>query len=246
MNLVVDIIEIFLPELTSALAGPSSAPLANRLRRVGYGLFGLVLLYLLGTFLWCGWRQGGACLPVWLTPAEVMLLGALGALGLVALILARGAVAHLPSVEVGGQGTLQHESDAPDVPVAVVSRLELTLSRPFSPSSTGSYRKRSGLPWFGLRAACRGQVALETWQIEVEGVVLIFSLFASQDCFRLAEEGTGAEVRCMIVPGERAGMSVRLVDSQGSMRDLALIPQVSFRCPLLVFVDARPLAFGKP
>lgn len=121
----------------------------------------------------------------------------------------------------------------------------LRLTQPFSPSVAGFYRKQSGLPWLGMLDACRGRVALEVWHLNVEGVALRFSLFADRECFRLQEVDGDAEVRCVIVPGEQARMSVRLVDSGGAWRDLDLIPQPSLSWPLLVFVNAMPLTFKR-
>ena len=244
MNIIIDILEVFLPELTSSLAGPSSAPLANRFRRVGYGLIGLSILYLIGALAWCGWRQKSDCAQTALTPADFLLLSSLVLLGLVALILARNSVAHATGIATNQQDQPKDVADIPDE-CSADSCLELKLTREFDQSSSGFYRKKSGVPWIRMLAACQGRIALEVWEVEVKGVSLRLSLFVGQECFRLREEGGDAEVRYVVVPYVPVRMSVRLVDAQGARRDLDLIPQKSPRHPLLVFVNAMPLTFRK-
>lgn len=251
MNLILELLEIFLPELMSAMSGPASIPLVSRFKRLAYGLFALALLYLfvrLGWWFLAGYEHGS--LVKVLLARDWPILMVLIVLGFVALSLARrallqgkGKVQAKGSASSGG-GVRRNECTGRMVS-AVVAGYELRLSRSFSPASLSQYRRRSRVSWLRMPRALKGRVPLELWQIEVEGIPLEFSFHADAECFRLKEQDGVVDVRATIIPGERAAMRVRLLDQAGSVRELDLLPQPSLRYPLLVFVDAVPITFQR-
>lgn len=254
MQFVLAVLEIFLPELMSALSGPASIPLANRFRRVGYGLIGLACLFIvlrLGWWLLVGGEAGRAVDA--LLAYELAIVVVLIVMGLAALSLSRRGFrqgsSNSPQVQganLDGEVISPEEAAALDAWVSgLVARHELRLSRSFSPSSLSLYRRLSRVSWLRLASALKGRVPLEVWQIEVEGIPLEFSFHADAECFRLKEQDGVVDVRATIIPGERAAMRVRLLDQAGSVRELDLLPQPSLRYPLLVFVDAVPITFQR-
>ncbi|MDO4683009.1 MAG: hypothetical protein Q4B17_09525 [Lautropia sp.] len=254
MQFVFAVIEIFLPELMSALSGPASIPLANRFRRVGHGLIGLACLFIvlrLGWWLLVG-REAGRQADG-LLAYELAIVVVLIVMGLAALSLSRRAFQPGPNHSAQAQGTnLSGESMSSEEVgerdawiQGLVARHELRLSRSFSSSSPSLYRRLSRVSWLRLASALKGRVPLEVWQIEVEGIPLEFSFHADAECFRLKEQDGVVDVRATIIPGERAAMRVRLLDQAGSVRELHLLPQPSLRYPLLVFVDAVPITFQR-
>ncbi|MDO5103095.1 MAG: hypothetical protein Q4D91_09390 [Lautropia sp.] len=253
MNLFIELLEIFLPELMSAMSGASSIPLANRFKRVAYGLFALALLYAvlrLAWWFWVGHEPGDRMEDLLARELPVMFL--LVVMGFVALSLSRRALlqgagkAQVHGAASRGEAVSSKDMAALDEWVsAVAAGYELRLSRPFSPSSPSHYRRQSRVSWLRMASALKGQVPLETWRLEVEGIPLEFSFYAGAECFRLREQGGEDEVRGTIIPGERAAMRVMLVDQAGSVRELDLMPQPSLRYQLLVFVDAVPITFRR-
>lgn len=254
MQFIVAVLEVFLPELMSVMSGPSSIPLANRFKRVGYGLIGLSFSYFVFRLVWVRFFQDEVSLVEGLLGQDLPILMALIVVGGVALSLSRQA--SMPVTGVGRDPTLAAASsrdvvssediEALDEWVAeVAAGYELRLSRSFSPASPSHYRRESRVSWLKLASALKGRVPLETWKIEVEGISLTFSFFAGSECFRVREQDGLDEVCGTIIPGERAAMRVRLVDQSGSVRELDLIPQPSLRYQLLVFVDAVPIALRR-
>lgn len=254
MQFVLAVLEIFLPELMSALSGPASMPMANRFRRVGYGLIGLACLFIV---LRLGWwylvgREAGRLLDD-LLAYDLAIVAILVMMGLAALSLSRrpfqqksGISAQGPCGALGGKAMSPEDAEALDAWFSGLATCQdLRLSRSFSPSSPSRYRRLSRVSWFRMVNALKGRVPLEVWQIEVEGVALEFSFHADAECFRLKEQDGVVDVRATIIPGERAAMRVRLLDQAGSVRELDLLPQPSLRYPLLVFVDAVPITFQR-
>lgn len=255
MNLLIELLEIFLPELMSAMSGPSSIPLSNRFKRVAYGLFALAGLYAvlrLACWSWAGHEHGSMVDELVARELPVMLV--LVVMGFVALSLSRRALlqaqgagkAQAPGAASSKEAVSSKDMAALDTWVSEVTACyELRLSRPFSPSSPSHYRRQSRVSWLKMASALKGRVPLETWQVEVEGIPLEFSFYVGAECFRLREQGGEDEVRGTIIAGERAAMRVKLVDQAGSARELDLIPQPSLRYQLLVFVDAVPITFRR-
>lgn len=278
MQFLLDVIEIFLPEVSRAMSGPACLPLRRRLLRAGIGFFVIIVGYMSARLLWAVMVARQDLSPDIFLFSEKILLAILFLSGVLCVLLSRsegpkgtgkGKGDSIGQIRSHAESDHAVKGDAPAgslVPgsspgeeafavdelvgrgvdgtggVIQSGRLALSVATVFDSRQASSFWRQSGLPWTAIREAFKGIRPLEVWRIDVNGVALEFSFHAGVESLRVREVGQDSGVSCMLLPDEKPGMLLRLVDPEGRVHDLDVFPQKSLRHPLLVFLDGFPLA----
>lgn len=243
MHLILDLLEIFLPELAGAMSGPASMSVRRRLLRVGLAFFAVAAIYIAARLVWAVVLNREAISPDIFSLSEKVSLAVFFVSGVVYVLLSRV-----------GKATVDVSQTAPGLPSGLHDvdqtvdqewRPEIRLAATFDATKAGHFYLKSRFPWRRFREVLRGGHPVEEWQIEVQGVSLVLGLYLGAEYLRIREQGGTDEARFALAQGTKPGLILRLVDAAGETRDLDIVPQKSLRQELLVFVDGVPLPLSR-
>lgn len=225
MQIILLLLEVFLPEFSKLLAGSESRPLRRRLFRAGFGLLVVCAVYLaINGMLWLFQDASGRGAP--LTPFEIGSLIVVFLTSTVLVLLSR------LNKETASPSETHDETktSSPQI-IRIPMRFDRAMGRSITTMHTAGWRDYLRL-FDGGNPSC-------TWRVDLDGVIFLITIDANKGFYLQCASGRPNVINAHAVLWRRPRLSFTAIDEQESVYVIEVIPEGVFVPRIAVLVNGQ-------